>query len=891
MKVPSRSQEDARRAPGGFVARPPLLLTLLLLVFGAGILAGQVVGPLASSSAPAQATVAPAAPTPLAPTATPLPTPTPTALDLGDLLETLYIDIAPDDFAQIEAKRQEALERWILLADSEDFVPATLRWRGDEIAVRLRLKGDWADHFVHDKWSFRIRTRGGQYFEGMRVFSLQDPATRTYLNEWLYMGNLRDEGVISVDYWFVHVVLNGEHKGIFAVEENFAKELLEAQERREGVIIRYDEDLLWQFWAAHDNHLVTPRGVTDFYIIDEFGSSRVDGSPALSAQRDAAVGLLRALWTGEQRPSEVFDVETLAKFLALSDVWGAQHALTWHNLRFYYNPVTARLEPIGFDAQPLEEVSAVNVHFLKGLRQTVAYDDVALQQAYTRYLWEFSQPDYLASLEQRYGAAFETLRAALLPEFGAQQTLDGRGVLDAPWEHLAARQAALRELLSPVQTVYVHVPTGAPTDTLTLDIGNLLDVPVEVVGLRVGNTLIPAQAWDVLAAERVAEVADVVALRPLPLDATFMPYARFEIPATVWDPASADAQTLHLETRLLGLTQTITQPVIPAYPLPVAAGPRPAQPALAEALAQHPYLREDANAGMLAIPPGVWDVEGNLLLPDGYGLHLVPGTTLTFGPENFLLATGPLLFAGAEDAPVILRPREATWRGIVVIDAGQSSLWRYVTVEDTDAIDHEGWVMTGGITFYRSPLRMEHSHIRHTQAEDGLNVIRAYFEFVDSVFSGTRSDAFDGDFTQGLIERCVFYDIEADAIDVSGSDIVVRDVRMLNIGDKGLSIGEMSRLTAERIYVANADYGAASKDLSQAYIVDMTMENIHIAGLAAFIKKPAYGPASITAERITFVDVPPEQHTLVQTRSWIDLDGVRIWGVDVDVEALYEKWR
>ena len=84
---------------------------------------------------------------------------------------------------------------------------------------------------------------------------------------------------------------------------------------------------------------------------------------------------------------------------------------------------------------------------------------------------------------------------------------------------------------------------------------------------------------------------------------------------------------------------------------------------------------------------------------------------------------------------------------------------------------------------------------------------------------GQSSDAFDADFGQGFFERCVFYDIGADAIDVSGSDVQVRDVRMINLGDKGLSVGENSRVTGERIYIENADFGVASKDLSQAHIL------------------------------------------------------------------------
>ena len=119
----------------------------------------------------------------------------------------------------------------------------------------------------------------------------------------------------------------------------------------------------------------------------------------------------------------------------------------------------------------------------------------------------------------------------------------------------------------------------------------------------------------------------------------------------------------------------------------------------------------------------------------------------------------------------------------------------------------------------------------------------------------------------------------------------VRDVRLVNLGDKGLSVGEASRLTGEGIAIENVDFGVVSKDLSRVTVSGVTIAAARIAGLAAYVKKPAYGPASITADGVTFVDVPVERQTLVQTGSWIDLDGARIWGSDVDIEALYEKWR
>ncbi|MBN2001862.1 MAG: right-handed parallel beta-helix repeat-containing protein [Anaerolineae bacterium] len=872
------------------MSRAKWLFPFVLLAFIAGFVIARVlpsgVAPFDGTQAVAQSALATATPVPATPV--PLPTPTASLPSVGNPLETLYIDIAPDDFAIIEAKREEALEKWILQTSSDDFVPASLRLgNGEPLPVRLRLKGDWADHFAHAKWSYRIETRGEGCLWGMRVFSLQDPSTRTYLNEWLFMEALRAEGVLAVGYRFVQGVQNGQALGIYAVEEGFAKELLESQSRREGVIVRYNEDLLWEFWAAYTDDSATPRGVTEFHIVDEFESGKVASTPALAAQRDAAVGRLRAWQNGELAASEVFDVETLAKFFALSDVWGAEHALYWHNLRFYYNPVTTRLEPIAFDTQALGAGSFVDPPALRGLREVLAYDDPRFYRAYTQYLWQYSQPEYLAALRARSEGDFETLRAALEPEFGAQQDANGQSVLTPPWEALSVRQTSLRELLSPLQTVYAYVPAETPEGTLWLDAGNLLDFPVELLGVQAGDTWLPAnRAWAGDANWLSGTGAPVLA--PLPRDTTFMPYKRLTVPLAV--TGTRTLPDLSLVTRVWGLTQTLTRPILIDYP-PAADGALPDAPSLAEALAQHAYLSVmPGEEQMLTIAPGTWTISGNLVLPESYGLRLEPGTTLQFAPETFLLARGPLVFDGSEDAPVILQPVGETWWGVTVLEAGAPSFWNYVTARDTHAITFPGWTLTGGITFYRSPIRLDHSHLLGTQAEDGINVIRARFEFVDSEFADTASDAFDSDFGQGLIERCVFHNTGADAIDVSGTEVQVRDVTMYDLGDKGISVGEISRVTAERVAITNADFGVASKDLSQATLSEMTIDGARIAGLAAYIKKPSYGPAIIVAENVTFLNIPDEQRLLIQTGSRLDLDGVRIWGTDVDIDALYEKW-
>ena len=48
--------------------------------------------------------------------------------------------------------------------------------------------------------------------------------------------------------------------------------------------------------------------------------------------------------------SELFDVDKMAKWLALSDVFGNWHGFTWANTKFYYNPFTDKAEPIPDDS-------------------------------------------------------------------------------------------------------------------------------------------------------------------------------------------------------------------------------------------------------------------------------------------------------------------------------------------------------------------------------------------------------------------------------------------------------------------------------------------------------------------------------------------------------------
>ena len=300
----------------------------------------------------------------------------------------------------------------------------------------------------------------------------------------------------------------------------------------------------------------------------------------------------------------------------------------------------------------------------------------------------------------------------------------------------------------------------------------------------------------------------------------------------------------------------------------------------------HPFLLalDDEN---LMVESGDWSVVGDLVLPDGYNLLIRAGTNLRFEEESVFLIHGNVDIHGTEETPVLLTAQDESWGGMVVLGASEASTWRYAAVEKMAGISRSGWTLTGGITFYESAVDISFSVIGNSTTEDALNIIRAPFSFEYVEFLNTPSDAFDGDFTTGSASHCSFHDIQGDAFDVSGTEATVTNSYFVNIGDKAISAGEKSDITLSNITIRNVSIGVASKDLSTVLADSLIIDTARVTGLAAYIKKPQYGLASIDATDIEIIHT--EAPAICQTESLLVLNGEIIPPEDIDIDALYEQ--
>jgi hypothetical protein len=185
------------------------------------------------------------------------------------------------------------------------------------------------------------------------------------------------------------------------------------------------------------------------------------------------------------------------------------------------------------------------------------------------------------------------------------------------------------------------------------------------------------------------------------------------------------------------------------------------------------------------------------------------------------------------------------------------------------------WSLTGAVTFYESSVEMRNVKFINSKAEDGLNLIRGHFQLEKCIFIDSQSDALDVDFGNGKIFQTRFVGAGNDAVDISGGLVEIKNLFVSKVGDKGISLGEKSRVSGGNIIIRDAVVGIASKDLSRGDFVGVKIEKTKI-GLAVYQKKAIFGPGFLRVKSFTGTELGNDW--LIEERSTLQIDDDEING-------------
>lgn len=780
--------------------------------------------------------------------------------------EDVYIDIKQEDYRKLEfASWQDLQDRAGTQKANLPFspagmrgetkVPAVVRLNGDAVRVKLRLKGDRPLHWrTPDRWSFRVEVKGNKTIFGMKSFSLQRPVVRNYIHEWLFHEVLKREGLIGLRYKFVTLHVNGQSQGVYVVEEHFRKHLIEHNRRREGPILAFAEEVPFNPSDVWTEMPIAPYEAKKWQSKDPHTIAR-------------ATALIEGFRTGRLKFHEVFDVELWGRYFAVCDLLEAFHGALPKSVKFYYNPVTQRIEPIGFDSHYLDKQYPVLLAEIGDWRDEGGLwgwgawfqrifdnnigDNYQIWEAYVRSLEYLSQPEYLAKLFSDIGEEMERNLDFIYTEFPYADLKTGHPLTGlSPTffftpQFLYDRQTFIRARLTAEAGLFAYVEARGAS-YIDLNVSNRQKLPLEVVEVTLaGRTYRPENK--VRLAGRLREsapVSEIVRLYATP------PGVRVTRASTKQTkPQKEKDRVLY---KVVGASHTLSRKLYNWY---AGVGAEPVKSEIIRIADRYSFVDVDAANGSVSLRSGEWTMDEDLVIPSGFRLSVAPGTTIDLVRGARIVAYGAVQIEGLPTAPIVIRSSDGSGQGLIVINAGAPSSIRHVKFENLSLDEASSWKLTSIVTFYESDVTLENAEFCRNKSEDALNIVRSQFTIRNSAFADVYSDAFDSDFSDGQIKHTRFLNVGNDAIDISGSDVVVSDVRIAHAGDKGLSVGEGARMEAARVQISGGYIGVAVKDQSTLDATDLTIQDSAI-GFALYQKKPEFGPASANVWRTRMNGVP-----------------------------------
>ena len=530
-------------------------------------------------------------------------------------VEPIILDIKYSEYEKLQKKRKEAIDKGILIKSEDDFVNALISNSKKKIKAKIRLKGDLLDHLQSNKWSYRVKIRDEKKLFGMEKFSLQSPVTRNYIWELVFHELLRYEGLPSLRYFFRPLIINGDYRGIYAVEEHFDKILLESNGFKEAPIVKFSESLLWE--SEHE------KGY-DKTFSTGFKLNKISKNSILTRNFETANQLLNGLHSGEFRTSDVFDLNLLAKYFAIIDLVNANHASAWHNLRFYYDPFQSKLIPIGFDGEPnenlLEEISIERSGDLK------LFEDNAFKELYLNNLLRISNKKYLDKFLKFNKEKFNRNKYILYKSFPA---------LDTSTDNLYLNQLKIKSIIEPLKPINAFLENLSDNE-ISLNLANNQSLPIALKGIKINDNIFDINSKITLNGIKRNQ-------KPI--------YENIKISIENLGVNQFEkSKTISLIYKIDGLSKTYESQIN----LFNRANPTGLKSYFKDKLdiSRQPFLKINEKEKRIFIKKGEWTIKRPFIVPQGYTLIANAGVKIFLKDDGYILSYAPINFRGEKEIPI-----------------------------------------------------------------------------------------------------------------------------------------------------------------------------------------------------------------------------------------------
>lgn len=699
--------------------------------------------------------------------------------------ERLSLDIKYIEFQKLAYKRKQALSTGVLHSSREDFVPAKIRWNNENIKVSVRLKGDLQDHWADkSKWSFRVKTKKEKAILGMREFSLQHPKTRGFFNDW-FLHKLLEHigGFIVLRYEFVQLSVNGKDHGIYLLEEHFDNKLLTNNNFVKAPIIRIYDHLLW--YGVDPKIGFTKTHLNEHYTIspiDAFNTGQINTDKVQLAYFNQAKNLLESFRLGKRNTHEIFNVKKMAQLFAVIDLRGYCHSTAYSNIRFYYNPVTSLLDPIGYDNTFIMKAMSIEGEG-KEVRSSssgmTAYRDYENEQLWYNKIFE--DEDFFKNYIEQLTILS---RKGFLDAFFSKVDDKYQKALDLLYrtfpgynfkyrDTIYDNQGYIRRVLNPLEAIqpYYH-SLDENMGNITIEIGNIQSLPIEIIGVSGPDGFF-------------GKVDRKTILQPKQK----LRFIRFEEVGFKLPPAYKSGpeflQDIYVVYSILGSDKKQRAKVFPWRHLDKVEDLATIGEINLHFAAYH-FFEENSDNKTITVKKGHWIIDRSIIIPEGYNFFCNEATTLDLINSARIISYSTLKFHGTQNHPVVIESSDKSGRGILVLGAAAQSTLRNVIIRDlTSPILEKSHTIESPLVFYETSVDLSQCSFENCSPGFAVSIIRSDFRLNQTDFLNCEN-ALLAYFSNGSLTNLNILNCKKNGIEAVSSTILADDIFLKSVLGKGL---------------------------------------------------------------------------------------------------------
>ncbi len=703
---------------------------------------------------------------------------------------TMELQINKLNFRKIVNKRKEAKKIGLLFSSKEDLVDADLKVDGKEYSCLTRLKGDLLDHLRSNKWSFRVMLDGNETWRGMNIFSIHNSKARSHLAEWTMHEMMRSEGIISPKYDFMKFVLNGKNIGVYGYEQHFDNHFLIDNKKLIGPIIRHNDE---GYWDNVHGQLKEYEWAESSQI--ELFNKENEGNEQFMKLYHYGHSQLNDYLDGRKKAEEVFDLEKMARYYALMEIGHGLHAQLMTNIRFYVDPTTALLEPIGYDFFG-DHMPNVNEHWrpigqwengknvIERSRDGYAYmrrlfGDLNFYAKYMKHLDRYSSENYLNDKLEKLGDQLKRSNDFINtdPEYSNYKY---------DLKHQFRKAGYTRAKLYPMPNV--SLKSYRSVDKTEVILQGFHYFPMKVIGYKTDKKTVSLE-------------------EPILIDAYSpdSPVVSHRLKANE-KPTTVLYQTLGLDSIFY---HEVNNDIAPEINITT-------QQSILVSLAKHPNIKTIGSSYIVS--GGKWTIDRPYMVNENEDLAISKGTQVEFEPGGSLTIRGQIRALGTADEPIIFSGNKSAGQGILMSQTANECQFSHCVFSGLGSYGAGAVKLSSCINVDQSSVDFSNCIWSNNNAQADLTLSNTEYQLTNSQFQNNAGDAIIATFSKGVIDKIQIDNYGGSGLIQKGGRTTIKDMKISRLLGWALEYDLLAMSTITNFRIEETAHSLRAKGNSEVVV-------------------------------------------------------------------------